>query len=254
MYEDRFSGLDARISHNLSFPPHSHYSIEIAICLNGKTGVICNGKEAILCRGDIMVAFPNDIHGYFSAGEGEFLMLFASPLLLPPSFKELLSCRYDNFCIGLGGKATSLACEFYSAFRSECSEFEKTGYFCLILANAMKGLQKLSDGKGLDEDGFTKILKYISEHYTEPLSLRAVASYFGTDYFNLSKTFSQRLSVTFTHYIHILRTEQAKLLLRSTKKSVAEICYDCGFSDIRTFNRVFKNLEGMSPKAFRLKS
>ena len=47
------------------------------------------------------------------------------------------------------------------------------------------------------------------------------------------------------------RLSLAKTLLKQTEKSIAEIAYECGFSDPEYFSRVFKKEMGISPSEFR---
>jgi len=39
--------------------------------------------------------------------------------------------------------------------------------------------------------------------------------------------------------------------LVDSTKTVAEICYECGFNNLSNFNRIFKKKKGCSPKEFR---
>ncbi len=43
----------------------------------------------------------------------------------------------------------------------------------------------------------------------------------------------------------------ARHLLGVTERSVAAVCFECGFSDLSTFYRAFKGTEGMSPQRWR---
>ena len=52
-------------------------------------------------------------------------------------------------------------------------------------------------------------------------------------------------------YIKNLRLDKAKWLLRTEVFSITEICSECGFHDIRTFNKLFKKETGLSPTSFR---
>jgi transcriptional regulator GlxA family with amidase domain len=52
-------------------------------------------------------------------------------------------------------------------------------------------------------------------------------------------------------YLHTLRVEHAKNLLRQSSRSILEIAYESGFSDQRTFNRVFKQHTDRTPKEYR---
>lgn len=58
---------------------------------------------------------------------------------------------------------------------------------------------------------------------------------------------------TFFIFIAKLRAKEAKeLLLSSENYSLTYIALECGFSDAPNFSRSFKNIEGMTPGAWRL--
>ena len=48
-----------------------------------------------------------------------------------------------------------------------------------------------------------------------------------------------------------MRVERAKTLLRTDSGTVVEIAFASGFNSVPTFNRVFKKLVGVSPRAYR---
>ena len=52
-------------------------------------------------------------------------------------------------------------------------------------------------------------------------------------------------------YMNYLRIEKACGMLLSTQKPVLEIALMSGFSNISYFNKCFKKLTGITPKAFR---
>ena len=49
----------------------------------------------------------------------------------------------------------------------------------------------------------------------------------------------------------LVLTNRAKELLRSTNLSISEVCYQVGYQDIRTFNRVFKRVAALRPGEFK---
>ena len=56
------------------------------------------------------------------------------------------------------------------------------------------------------------------------------------------------------HYILQEKLKLAKLLLRTTSRSVTEICYDLSFGSVHYFDKVFKKWVGMSPSDFKKKA
>ncbi|WP_047834533.1 helix-turn-helix domain-containing protein, partial [Robinsoniella sp. RHS] len=54
-------------------------------------------------------------------------------------------------------------------------------------------------------------------------------------------------------YLNNIRLDYAQYLTRSTNDTLTRIWMDAGFESQRTFNRVFKEKYGTSPKDYRLK-
>lgn len=92
---------------------------------------------------------------------------------------------------------------------------------------------------------------YIDEHYTEQLSLQTVSAHFYINKEYLAKLFKETYGFTVNSYISIVRVTRAKEMLRFTDKTISEISYAVGYSDVNYFSRAFKRVEGISPKAYR---
>lgn len=52
-------------------------------------------------------------------------------------------------------------------------------------------------------------------------------------------------------FIRECRMQHARQLLRTTRKNISEIAYDCGYNDPKYFSDVFKKQVGVNPTAFR---
>lgn len=103
----------------------------------------------------------------------------------------------------------------------------------------------------LDSDPVAIALHYIEQHYVEPITLTDIAEhvYLNSAYF--STLFKQKVGKTFIEYVTDLRIEDAKKRLASTDEKIASVADATGFSNIRHFNRVFKNETGLVPKEYR---
>ena len=56
--------------------------------------------------------------------------------------------------------------------------------------------------------------------------------------------------MTFTEFVNYYRINKACQMI-SEDKTIAEICYGCGFSNISYFNRIFKKHTLKTPSEFR---
>jgi len=66
-----------------------------------------------------------------------------------------------------------------------------------------------------------------------------------------SRFFRQRTGRTLSDYIIEMRLGSASRMLIDSAKTVAEVCYDCGFNTLSNFNRLFRKYRGCSPTEFR---
>ena len=95
------------------------------------------------------------------------------------------------------------------------------------------------------------VKEYLDQHYAERVSLNDLATQFFIDKYYLTKTFKNQFGLPITTYLQNLRITKAKQLLRFSSKSVEEIGYEVGLGAPAYFSRVFKNVEGVSPKTYR---
>ena len=70
----------------------------------------------------------------------------------------------------------------------------------------------------------------------------------------VSKVINQHFGKNFPQLLNERRVEDARQLLRETKASVKIIAEDVGFNSTASFNRVFRDLTGESPSAYRQKN
>jgi two-component system response regulator YesN len=102
-----------------------------------------------------------------------------------------------------------------------------------------------------DRDPVAQALRYLERHYREPIALKEVADkvFLNPAYF--STLFKQKTGKTFIERLTEIRIEEAKKKLVSSDSKMTDIAEQTGFSNIRHFNRVFKNETGLTPKDYR---
>ena len=95
-------------------------------------------------------------------------------------------------------------------------------------------------------------LELVNRHIADPLlSVDWLATEMGCSADYLGTLFSQHIELPLTKYIATERiTRGAQLLVRS-HESVAAIARTCGYNDPGYFRRQFKQIRGLSPRAYR---
>lgn len=96
-----------------------------------------------------------------------------------------------------------------------------------------------------------QILDYIQVNFDKEISLGGIADQLQLDPSYVSRLFRQEISITFMDYVISLRLEKAKELLRMSELTVKDIGASVGYANQRSFNRIFKKYEGMTPGEFR---
>ena len=87
--------------------------------------------------------------------------------------------------------------------------------------------------------------------FAEPLDIPHLAQIAGMSQAHFIRTFRATFGETPHRYLQRRRVERAMFLLRSTDRSVTDICLDVGFNSLGTFSRTFQDIVGESPSAFR---
>ena len=96
-----------------------------------------------------------------------------------------------------------------------------------------------------------QISEYVMAHYVHPISLADIAAEVGMNRSAFCSYFKRCKGVTFSHFVTQYRLDTACELLIHSSKSVSEIGYLVGFSDIPHFVRVFAKEKGVSPGKYR---
>jgi transcriptional regulator GlxA family with amidase domain len=104
------------------------------------------------------------------------------------------------------------------------------------------------------EDAHRRLLRArdaMDRSYADPLDNRALAAIAHMSPQHFVRTFRSTFGETPHRYLQRRRVERAMWLLRTTGRSVTDICMDVGFTSLGTFSRVFREIVGEPPSAYR---
>jgi len=105
---------------------------------------------------------------------------------------------------------------------------------------------------GLGDRHLFQVTEHINAHLEEDIKLADLAELVGISQFHFSRLFKQSMKVSPHQYLLQQRVERAKQLLKTTKCSIVEIALRCGFNSHSHLSKQFRQLTGMTPKAYRL--
>jgi transcriptional regulator GlxA family with amidase domain len=87
--------------------------------------------------------------------------------------------------------------------------------------------------------------------YAEPLDLEALARAANVSPRHFTRSFRRAFGETPYQYLLTRRLERARHLLRTTDRSVAQVCLDVGFTSVGSFTTTFRRRVGVTPTEYR---
>ncbi|MCM3439799.1 helix-turn-helix domain-containing protein [Metabacillus halosaccharovorans] len=130
--------------------------------------------------------------------------------------------------------------------------------------NSVHSLNKLQETMGFEYchlvrqnqlNGYSMLIKeavrYFHSHFTEPFDAVELADELGVHPSHLARQFKKETGSTMSQFVHQLRIQKAKRLLKKDNASIEHITGKCGFEDAAYFIRVFKKFTGMPPGKWR---
>lgn len=236
---------------------HNHWQItanlheysELLYCKQGQGVATVNGQSICLSAGQLVWIPPNYVHKYdFPDGE-VICAVFSNDLI--PLFFQVLAGRYL--------RVTAIDAGELSHIPEILLTLKKTDSLCIsgylnILCDKVMSQSEFGSARQIDGILYQKVISYITEHYTEDISLSQIAKLFGYNEKYLSHALHELTGIQFRQILAFYRVNHAKRLLARTKdQDITQIAMDSGFSALNTFHRTFKELTGMTPSAYRKK-
>ena len=130
----------------------------------------------------------------------------------------------------------------------QISERVTTTAMAIGIKNHTSTDNSLQSGNQLSKD----IVKYINENYSNPeLNVASIADKFGFSASYLLRIFKRDMYCGVLDYIHKQRVKAAKIMLKESDETVADIAEKIGYANALALIRAFKRLENTTPTAYR---
>lgn len=95
------------------------------------------------------------------------------------------------------------------------------------------------------------IINYIDDNYQEDLTIEQLSEVFHLSEGHLSKLFKENLGMTIKAYISQTRAKEVRNALLTSDLPLIDIAIMCGFPNVKSMNKVFKDLYQCTPSQFR---
>ena len=132
------------------------------------------------------------------------------------------------------------------------SNFQLSSLLRMVLITMCRNNILSGNNSKRSADIFQKVLNYIHDHYTEPLTNNSLAKRFNYHPNYISQLFVQRTGTSLHQYLLGIRVRHALYLLQTTNLTIKEICIQSGFGNVSYFCQYIKKSTGYPPSSFRL--
>ncbi|WP_058302497.1 AraC family transcriptional regulator [Gorillibacterium timonense] len=274
-HENRFyhSSLPftAYLSHNISFLAHWHNDLEFVTVIEGSLRMGINSESRLLSAGDIAVCGSGDIHYYESLDSDSLVLIvifnpqmIGSPggwptgiRLATPFFDEAVLSSPENEAFHR--LVSRLLHELLDEAKHRTEQYEMivTGLAYQLCGTILRFARcepadlKRDKRRMMSMRVMQGVLDYLDSHYAEVITLEDAARQANMSLFHFSRFFKSITGMSFTSYLNNIRLNKAEELILSTNLSMLEIALESGFTNVRTFNRVFRQLRGRTPSDLR---
>ncbi len=138
-----------------------------------------------------------------------------------------------------------------------------TGYRFAAFIELLQLMADLTDWKYLSTDAFmyaitekdglrmNDIYQYTIANYTEHITLEKIAEVVFLSPQSFCRYFKKHTLKTYTEFLNEVRINEAcKKLIGENFQSISAVAYQTGFINVVTFNRVFRDIMGKSPREY----
>lgn len=257
--------LDVFSQNNYANEPVRQIEYSILYIEKGNGTLIWSNSEVEVHPGDFIFINSFEEHYFkYDASSGSFQcyrLLFDISAFGPQKdpnrilFEEIRLCRFlympEELCKRVISTA-SLARDFWGRELILQSILLDIISYAVETGQYEKFLQ-LSGAKKRSLSAIDNALKYISDNYSENLSLRGILQLTNYSKSHFIRLFKESTGMNVSEYINKFRIEKACLDLIYTNRNITEIATANGFNNIQYFSRKFKEYIKCTPKQYQKK-
>ena len=250
---------------------HQHPEIQLTVIKESHGTVIAGDYVGPFHAGDVFVigsnqphVFRNDEKFFKKKSKAIAITIFFDQTTLGEKFWQMQETKslqqfFNNSTGGfriIGKKKKLLSEKLFNIANAE--GIERLIIFLEIIneLKSRKELQPLSKPiiqrniKTYDGNRLNKIIEFTFREFQRIITLNEVAALANLTPEAFCKYFKTRTRKTYVSFLNEIRINHACRLL-TEEKSIGDICYDSGFTNLSNFNRIFRKIRKMSPGEWR---
>ncbi|MGI6333844.1 MAG: helix-turn-helix domain-containing protein [Saccharofermentanales bacterium] len=260
--------LTVNVYQDMNYFAHWHDEFEIVRVLDGSIVLGINSERRTLLKGDVAFLISGDIHYYESINSKTTVMVVVfRPSLIQDVVNELKKANVRSLILAQNTTEAAKQEQIHSILDLIQVEFigklpsyeimikgQLLVFLCLLVrcfSNYFLDNYQLKNGDNKTVTLIQEAIRYINLNYTSDLTLSSISNFLNVSTFYFSRQFKAQTGVSFKDYINGIRINKACQLLGTTNWRIIDITYESGFNSLRTFNRIFRKINGISPSNYR---
>ncbi|MBQ9975593.1 MAG: helix-turn-helix domain-containing protein [Clostridia bacterium] len=237
-------------------PRHWHSYFEVEIVLSGKGGFILNDTKYDFSEYNVFLLSPTDFHSIYVEDEVRILNLsFDEEYISESHLVELIFTQTDKAYQFEPDELERLVMAVELLYNEvkingDCqAALLKYAIACITRKNSNHSISSIAE----HYSGIMKAIVYMKVHFSEQITLAALAEQAGYNPTYFSELFKKVTGESYIEALNKLRVGYARSLLASGY-SVNDACFTSGFGSLSNFGTVFKKHCGMSPSEYKSSS
>ena len=261
MLEEDFEAHHNRDPYFRTIEFHAHDFLELYLFLDGSVTYYIEDQVYDLCPGDLLIIPPGRMHRPVIVNERaayERMVLWVELDYIARIDSAAGELQAALRGIGANGYRVPLRGDdliFAASLFRRIVKMERGGVFTssairLYLKDAFEAYSLVEKEARGETAVIPQVIRYLTEHFREPLRLDDLAARFFISKSYLNRHFKAYTNATVYAYLMALRITHARRMLREGA-TAAEAGRECGFSDYSTFYKAFKAQTGITPQEFK---
>nr|WP_202128850.1 helix-turn-helix domain-containing protein [Paenibacillus dendrobii] len=248
-------------------PFHWHKEIEIIYVLKGSIDIFVDKQRFILGEEDLLVVNSMDIHKLDATNEENVLLTLQLDPGMYQGQNQLTKQRIDCNSSRQGEEGIFAAVRAYLAQmmwelskRGDGYNDKVMGFLHLLIGHFVRYFSSPEtrddslSSSNQDLERLRRIIQFVDENYMTKINLNQMAEQEHLSFYYFSHFFKSKIGISFQKYLTLVRLEKAEIQLRETSKNIIDVAADCGFANVKLFNKNFKEKLGVTPSEYRQKN
>jgi AraC-like DNA-binding protein len=252
---------------------HWHEELQITLATKGRMNIQVNGIDHVLETGEAIFLNKGVLHivthlspdgQYVSINFPEKLLAFYSESVMEQHY--VLPYTNSNFAAyvvkgvspwqkGILGLLWEMK-TIFDAPKTWGWEYEVSvlavKLWLLFIRNVSLSTEETSSPYNkLQQERLQLMLSYIHQHYSQPVSLKAIADAAHVSVSECTRSFKKTIRMTPYEYLITYRIKKSCDFLLSSDRTITEIAELVGFNHVNHFIQSFKKQHHQTPRAYR---